>query len=198
MSVKHLIRHPNPDVELELNVQNYMDAESKLMHRQAVMAKPVNDEIEEEHERLEKHLEEIKGSYYSMRARIEAIGDRNAASLLISILWKIIYQSCVKVVKQLRPVVRYYLQLKLMEGFPDCYYSLHNLRVDYPAINRSCFTFRLNFDRFPEWRDPKSSEIDLSLCAKTLNALEESCKEFEKIVCTAIESIVGAGCKIKK
>ena len=60
------------------------------MHKQAVMAKPVNDEIEEEHERLEKHLEKIKGSCYGMRARIEAIGDRNAASLLISILWKII------------------------------------------------------------------------------------------------------------
>ena len=40
-----------------------------------------------------------------------------------------------KVVKQLRPVVRYYLQLKLMEDFPDCYYSLHNLRVNYHGIS---------------------------------------------------------------
>ena len=56
----------------------------------------------------------------------------------------------------------------------------------------------MNFDSFREWRDPKSSEIDLSLCAQTMDALEETCKEFEETVCTAIDSIVSARCKIKK
>ena len=60
MSVKHLIRHPDPDEELELNVKNYMDVEKKLMHNQAVMAKDVNDEIKEEHERLHNHREKIR------------------------------------------------------------------------------------------------------------------------------------------
>jgi hypothetical protein len=47
MTKKHLIKHPDPDEELELNVLAFMETEKKRMHSQSVRAKPIDDDIEQ-------------------------------------------------------------------------------------------------------------------------------------------------------
>lgn len=88
MSVKYLIKHDDPDTELELNVLAYMQAEKLRMSKLAVLVgSPLA--IAEDYDLLITRYNMIQTEGLIDRNRIKEIGDRNAASLLWEIFMKL-------------------------------------------------------------------------------------------------------------
>jgi hypothetical protein len=88
LSSKYLIKHDDPDTELELNVLAYMQAEKVRMSKFPVLVgSPLT--IAEEYDLLVTRYNMIQIEGLIDRNRIKEIGDRNAASLLWEIFMKL-------------------------------------------------------------------------------------------------------------
>ena len=91
------------------------------------------------------------------------------------------------IVKQMRAAVTYDLHSRLIRNFPNCYYSLQQLRVSHPSFNGENLYFCMNFDTFAGQREPRHSEAGFRLCLATLRELESSSIGFKQMMKEFIE-----------
>lgn len=89
----------------------------------------------------------------------------------------------------MRSVVSYDLHSRLLQSFPDCYYSMQQLRVSYPSLDGTRFYFLINFDKFAGPRLPRPAEARFGLCVPTLDEYEEMNRVYKQIVYNSIKEM---------